>query len=175
MHQTCTRLLLNSSVDLLWVIKLRLLKIKFNQENCQQKDTPLILKQMSRRMIDSPRCCFIPFIGWKFDASMHTSVWCIGEINRWIKQRSRPQSMYEALKLFIAVYSTNTIKLNVTKRNEQIQKGPRPTAQKCLGTEGSRRACRCPSSDLCLISLPWSLHANLGTPLIPETNTVQLD
>jgi len=39
------------------------LKIKFNQENCQQKDTPLTLKQMSRRMIDSPRCCFIPFIG----------------------------------------------------------------------------------------------------------------
>jgi len=68
--------------------KITLLKIKFNQENCQQKDTPLILKQMSRRMIDSPRCCFIPFIGWKFDASMHTSVRCIGEINRWIKQRS---------------------------------------------------------------------------------------
>jgi len=39
-------------------------------------------------MIDSPRCCFILFIGWKFDASMHTSVRCIGEINRWIKQRS---------------------------------------------------------------------------------------
>jgi len=68
--------------------KITLLKIKFNQENCQQKDTPLILKQMSCRMIDSPRCCFIPFIGWKFDASMHTSVRCIGEINRWIKQRS---------------------------------------------------------------------------------------
>ena len=49
--------------------KITLLKIKFNQENCQQKDTLLILKQMSRRMIDSPRCCFIPFIGWKFDAS----------------------------------------------------------------------------------------------------------
>jgi len=69
--------------------KIMLLKIKFNQENCQQKDTPLILKQMSRRMIDSPRCCFIPFIGWKFDASMHTAVRCIGEINRWIKQRSQ--------------------------------------------------------------------------------------
>ena len=41
-------------------------------------------------MIDSPRCCFIPFIGWKFDASMHTSVRCIGEINRWIKQRIWP-------------------------------------------------------------------------------------
>ena len=68
--------------------KITLLKIKCNQENCQQKDTPLILKQMSRRMIDSPRCCFIPFIGWKFDVSMHTSVRCIGEINRWIKQRS---------------------------------------------------------------------------------------
>ena len=68
--------------------KIALLKIKFSQENCQQKDTPLILKQMLRRMIDSPRCCFIPFIGWKFDASIHTSVWCIGEINRWIKQRS---------------------------------------------------------------------------------------
>ena len=38
---------------------------------------------------NSPRCCFIPFIGWKFDASMHTSVRCIGEINRWIKQRSQ--------------------------------------------------------------------------------------
>ena len=38
---------------------------------------------------DSPRCCFIPFIGWKFDASMHTSVRCIGEINRWIKQRTQ--------------------------------------------------------------------------------------
>jgi len=25
---------------------------------------------------------FIPLIGWKFDASMHTSVRCIGEINR---------------------------------------------------------------------------------------------
>jgi len=68
--------------------KITLLNIKFNQENCQQKDTPLILKQMSRRMIDSPRCRFIAFIGLKFDASMHTSVRCIGEINRWIKQRS---------------------------------------------------------------------------------------
>jgi len=62
--------------------------LAFWPTNCQQKDTPLILKQMSRRMLDSPRCCFIPFIGWKFDASMHTSVRCIGEINRWIKQRS---------------------------------------------------------------------------------------
>jgi len=34
--------------------KITLLKIKFNQDNCQQKDTPLTLKQMSRRMIDSP-------------------------------------------------------------------------------------------------------------------------
>jgi len=73
--------------------KITLLKIKCNQENCQQKDTPLILKQMSRRMIDLPRCCFIPFIGWKFDASMHTSVRCIGEINRWIKQRSPCDAM----------------------------------------------------------------------------------
>jgi len=68
--------------------KITLLKIKFNRENCQQKDTLLIFKQMSRRMIDSPRCCFIPLIGWKFDASMHTSVRCVGEINWWIKQRS---------------------------------------------------------------------------------------
>ena len=35
-------------------------------------------------LYNSRRCCFIPFIGWKFDASMR----CIGEINRWIKQRS---------------------------------------------------------------------------------------
>jgi len=41
---------------------------------------------------NSSRCCFIPFIGWKFDASMYTSVRCIGEINRWIKQRSRSDS-----------------------------------------------------------------------------------
>jgi len=31
--------------------KITSLKIKINQENCQQKDTPLTLKQMSRGMI----------------------------------------------------------------------------------------------------------------------------
>jgi len=69
MHQTCTRLLLNSSVDLL-SDKIALLKIKFDQENCQQKDTPLTLKQMSRRMIDSPRC-FIVLFRSSVESSMH--------------------------------------------------------------------------------------------------------
>ena len=85
----CTRLLLNSSVDLLRVIKLRCWKLNLIKKIVNRRTRPpLTLKQMSRRMIDSPRCCFIPFIGWKFDASTHTSVRFIGEINRWIKQRS---------------------------------------------------------------------------------------
>jgi len=73
--------------------KITLLKIKFNQENCQQKDTPLILKQMSRRMIDSPRCCFIPFIGWKFDASMHTSASAMHRWNQPMNKTTQPYRM----------------------------------------------------------------------------------
>ena len=53
-------------------------------------------------MIDTT--CFIPLIGWKFDASMHTSVRCIGEINRWIKQHSHCLSP----KLILVVMSYST-------------------------------------------------------------------
>ena len=116
MHQTCTRLLLNSSVDLLRVIKLRCWKLNLIKKNCQQKDTPLILKQMSRRMIDSPRCCFIPFIGWKFDASMHTSVRCIGEINRWIKQRSHCMQSCMLSYIVLGIHSNVSKMLGPTRQ-----------------------------------------------------------
>jgi len=87
MHQTCTRLLLNSSVDLLRVIKLRCWKLKLIKKILSTEGYAAHIKT-NVTWYDSPRCCFIPFIGWKSDASMHTSVRCIGEISRWIKQRS---------------------------------------------------------------------------------------
>jgi len=73
-----------------------LLEIKINQENCQQKDTPLTLKQMSRRMIDSPRCCFVPFIGWKFDASMHTSLSTMHRWNQPMNKTTQPMLYWAA-------------------------------------------------------------------------------
>jgi len=74
-------------IKFLRVTKLRCWKLKLIKKILSTEGHATHIKT-NVTWYNSPKCCFIPFIGWKFDASMHTSVRCIGEINRWIKQRS---------------------------------------------------------------------------------------
>ena len=100
------------------VVKLRCLKLKTERHAAHIKTNVT--------WDDSPRCCFIPLIGWKFDASMHTSVRCIGEINQWIKQRTLYQYFFRLRICWrhclrkVKIYQQTEFHPNRTTRGEDM-------------------------------------------------------
>ena len=77
--------------------KITLLKIKFNQENCQQKDTPAAHIKTNVTSYDwfTKVLFYSVFYGWKFDASMHTSV---RSMHRWNQPMNKTTQPYCKLR-----------------------------------------------------------------------------
>jgi len=92
------------------VTKLRCQKLKLIKKILSTEGHAAHIKT-NVTLYKSSRCCFIPFIGWKFDASMHTSVRCIGEIIQPMNKTTQP--CLRNNRKFLGQYSHKTVQYSI--------------------------------------------------------------